>query len=408
MNKFLSTLIFITLLMSCTFVEVIDSVVDDIDLSELSPQNIDSKITIINIQADQAEFDNMHGNPEQEIEIEAFIEIWRTEGSNKTKVLEPTLIELDIKGSASALFELKSLGIKFDNTADNSKSNIFNPISKIRPNVNFGNIKSIRARNSGNDFYETMMKDISYSNLATNLGLDFESGYFEPAHIFVNSNYYGLLNLRTEKNQNGLSRQFGVKKDDISQIKINSHDSPTLKGVDKKPLNDYLDAIESGDLDYVEANTDISSFFDYMIFQDIIGNSDWPHNNALLYFNAKSSDKRFRFFLYDLDLAGNLEHFLADRKNEDIILINLYRLLVQNPDTDALFKRRHTEIFNSIKVSDFDKIVDDNTLLIEDDIKYQIKMYNIPGDRLIWYNNIVKLKKNFKARNEAYIDKFNL
>ena len=64
---------------------------------------------------------------------------------------------------------------------------------------------------------------------------------------------------------------------------------------------DLESAIDRGDPIEISSLVDESSFIDYVIFQDYIGNIDWPHNNIRMY---SVSGAPFRFVLYDLDHAS--------------------------------------------------------------------------------------------------------
>jgi len=208
---------------SCSYYNSTDSDLENINISKLTPESMPTNLAVIDLIVDQEEFDNMFENYTKEIEIDGTLQMWRIGNSNKKHKLVANNIpmSIEIKGSSSAVYPLKSLGIKFESSVDNHDTPIFIPTTGVHTHLHkFNKIKSIRLRNSGNDFYNTMIKDISYSKLAIDNKLDFEFLYYEPVHAFVNGKYYGFMNLRTEKNQNGISRLLGdYKKDDIIQSK---------------------------------------------------------------------------------------------------------------------------------------------------------------------------------------------
>lgn len=112
---------------------------------------------------------------------------------------------MEVKGGFSTRFSLKTLGVKFENKYDNSDRSLINP-NKILPHHNLDKIKAIRLRNSGNDFVKTMIKDLSLTQLAINAELNLDLTYGEPVLVYINNEFHGLLNLRTEANSNGMAR----------------------------------------------------------------------------------------------------------------------------------------------------------------------------------------------------------
>ncbi|MCK5782176.1 MAG: CotH kinase family protein [Flavobacteriales bacterium] len=415
MKKILYLYSLILLFTSCTFIDVDDEQLDNINLEKTTPTNINSKLATINFVVDQDEFDHMYENYSEDIEIIGEFQMWRREKGEKRKLVASGLeVELDVKGVSSAVFPLKSLGIKFDHTVDNVETKVFSPVSKIMEGHDLSEIKSMRVRNSGADFEASMIKDISYTQLAINANLDVELMYFEPAHVFVNEAYYGLMNLRTEKSQNGLSRLLGLKKKDIFQIKVDAG-SPgwglEFKGDEDDDsymrLQEFVDAVQDHNLDYIEDNIDIESYIDYTIFEDYVGNDDWPHNNVMLYF---AEDGPFRFVLFDLDMAGTWDkYFVDDKLDDDEFMFKLHKILISNPETlDKLKAKQKSFDETDLDYHFFKDVVDSNAIIIESDIRYNIKKYSTPDNIIVWYNRVQELLDKYKVRIESYRKHYDL
>ena len=64
-------------------------------------------------------------------------------------------------------------------------------------------------------------KDLSYTKLAINAGLNLDLTYGEQTVVFVNNDFLGVMNLRTEANAYGVSRLYGVSENEITLAKIN-------------------------------------------------------------------------------------------------------------------------------------------------------------------------------------------
>ena len=408
MKKLILYIFIITFYNSCTYYKVTDPDIENIDIRKLTPQDMPTNLAVVDLIVNQEEFDYMFENYTEEIEVDGTLQMWRLDKSNnKHKLVANNIpMSIEIKGTSSATYPLKSLGIKFDDSVDNHVLPVFIPITGVHTTRHrFDKIKSMRLRNSGNDFHNTMIKDITYSKLAIENKLDLEFMYYEPVHAFINGKYYGFLNLRTEKNQNGISRLLGDhSKNDIIQIKI--EDDPngwgmTFKGKNDARLQSYVDAIKSKNREYLERETDLNSFIDYVVYNDFIGNTDWPHNNIIIY---SLLDEKFRFILYDLDFAGTRDkYFINNNLDKDEFLIALFNVLITNPETEKLLKDTQKRMFNNgFSVYNFENAINFNADIIEYDIQYNISKFNIPADNIEFYLNVQILIDEYKFRVDSY------
>jgi len=318
------------------------------------------------------------------------------------------LASIGIKGTSTAAYSLKSLKLKFDETIDNTQHTIIMP-SKHLPNHHFNKIKKISLRNSGNDFHGSFIKDISYTQLAIDMGLDLELTYNRDVEVFVNSNFYGLMHLRTEKSDGAISNLLQVKKKDVNIIKINhlgdGQEEIEFKDGDKEILQNLVDQVQSGNTAELLQLIDINSFMDYIAYENFIGNSDWPFNNVQLYSVA---DGRFRFFLYDLDFAGTRDLFFAEDHNKQGFLYHMYQALMQDPEFSQKLIQRNKEIYHKATYENFEAIINDNANRIENEIVYNISKYQVPSSRVVWYYEIEKVLNQFQSRRSAYAKHYNL
>ena len=203
-------------------------------------------LPLIDIIVDVEEFNHMILNYSEDIEIEAKLELYRTVD---LIISEDVLIE--VKGSFSAQYDLKSLGIKFNKKIDNSKREILNPHT-VLPTHNLDQFSRLRLRNSGNDFPYTMIKDLAYTQLAIHAGLDLEYSYGEQFIVCVNNDFYGLMNLRTDLNELGLKDLVGGVEDEISLMKIDNPGLVDYKCGNKRRMKKLLKAITKSDVEYLK------------------------------------------------------------------------------------------------------------------------------------------------------------
>ncbi len=159
--------------------------------------------------------------------------------------------------------------------------------------------KHLVIRSSGNDFNGTRFKDVFSAYLVRNLEIDHMS--FQPIHLFINSDYWGVYNLREKINEHYLKYNKGFNKDSVSIVKgkwIPQHGN----------RKDYMDMYnwflrlkKMDSANYVKVNEflDIRNYINFRIFQLYINNSDSRGN--IRYWNSNQGDKKFRMILYDTD-----------------------------------------------------------------------------------------------------------
>jgi len=371
----------------------------DQNYEALTPENIDTDLKVANLVLDQSAFDEMYADYLNEIEIEGVLFLYK----NGETLIENEIIEVEVKGGFSSSLPLKTLGIKFDDTYHNEDRQLIDP--EVLPFHSLDRVKAFRFRNSGNDFRNTMLKDISYTKLAIDADLNLDLMYSEQTVVFVNSTFLGVMNLRTEVNANGLSRLYGVNKSDITLAKIVEAGILEKKDGDFDKIDDFITAIEKNDYDYLIDEIDVDNFIDYIIFQSYIGNRDWPKNNVRFF---AINDGPFRFPLFDLDLAST-EYI--DRTPTQFIngpvenpITDLFNIMYANESFKQTYDARFQYLMDSklLSSSKFNAIVTAYKSNIEQIMPAHINKYSTPTTFAEWYLNIEYIKNNFKAR-EKYV-----
>jgi len=386
------------ILLSCLFLASCSSFSEENELPDLNKSHteIETALPVINIMVDQNDFDNMYNTPDEEIEIEATFNLYR----NQELLIQDEVVELEIKGNYSTRYDLKSIGIKFDDKFNNKTRTLINP-DRVLPHHNIDKIKSIRLRNSGSDFINTMIKDMSFTQLAINAGLNIDLTYGEPSLVYVNNEFYGLLNIRTESNTHGMAGLNGESKKDLTMVKVTTHELIKKDG-DFDRVDKLVDAVSQKDIPYLKNEIDIPNFIDYMIFQSYLANTDWPHNNARLY---AVKDGKFRFVLFDLDKVSWLKMgkdpltIIEDKRRPNVIT-DLFFALYDDSDFKDNFWSRYREIIQSgdIAPTQFSAIVEKNKENITEEIQMQIAKYQTPGSMTEWEIEIDKMMALFEER----------
>lgn len=370
----------------------------------VNPQTIESHLPVVNIEVSQVQYDYMYENFEADINIYGTFSIYR----NQELVFEAENTRFGIKGGASRYYDLKSIGIRFEEPQYNEGRNIINS-GELLPLHSIDLLESIRLRNSGNDFNisrnATMIKDISYTRMAIEAGLNLDLMYAEQAVVFLNNHFLGVMNLRTESTARGISRKYNTTRDQVSLMKV----SPNQEGgIDIEiqngryhKINTFLEAIENQNMNFLLNEVDIPNFIDYIVFNTFIANRDWPDNNVKIF---AIGDGLFRFFMFDLD-HSNLSHKTREplsflervRKNP---VSDLFFILYENEEFRTAFYKRYVELLQSgvFHPEIFTEITTHHYKNIENVMPFHIERYRQPAAMAEWYRNIELLNVQFQQR----------
>lgn len=396
-------------LSACTdFQETLDG--EFYPLENLTPDHVKTQpnILTINIDVDQEEFNHMYKNYYDENDIYGTLSVYR----NGTLAFREHDVRFRIKGGATRKYELKSLGIRFQEPVCNKNRQLIHPLTEL-PFHNLDKIESLRLRNSGNDFHRdrngTMIKDISYTNLAIEAGMDIDLMYSEQAMVFLNNAFLGVMNLRSESNARGVAHKYGVNPGQITMAKV----SPTETGIyleiqdgDYQRVHKLMEAVENLNVNYVRSQMDESNLIDYVIFLTYIANRDWPHNNVKFY---AVDQGRFRFIMFDLD-HSNISHHnrepisFLERSRKNPLSQIFFLLYDHTEDFRQTFEDRYEYLVNNGYLSSekFRSITHTHYKNIEYSMPYHIKRYKHPTAMVEWYRNIELLNVYFEKR-ENYI-----
>ncbi|MFT3794524.1 CotH kinase family protein [Flavobacterium sp.] len=182
--------------------------------------------------------------------------------------------------------------------------------------LNYNSYKTLVLRNSGNDVNKTYFRDafiqrsVAHMNLAT-------QGY-EPAVVYLNGEYWGMLNFCERYDKHYFKRVYGIETD---QLDFLEYDGTLIQEGDNAHYLSMINYLQSHDLsedahyDYIKTQLDPDNFTDFFITNIYASNLDWPHNNVEFWrkhnaaFESEApygQDGRWRWVLKDTDFGfGN-------------------------------------------------------------------------------------------------------
>lgn len=167
-------------------------------------------------------------------------------------------------------------------------------------NRGYDEFEAVVLRNSGNDWMNTMLRDVLMTSLMD--GADLEYADNQPVAVYLNNEYWGLYNLREKINEDFLASIADVDADEVNQLEGNA---AVIEGTNQSYLEivDYLEAnslAEDAAFDWVAERVDVENFAIYQIAQIYFGNTDWPGNNIKFW---QAPGTKWRWILYDTDFG---------------------------------------------------------------------------------------------------------
>ncbi len=209
-------------------------------------------------------------------------------------------IGIKIFGAWSRAFPQKSLALFA--RKEYGKGSFDYKFFKDKPIEKF---ESLVLRNAGNDWGQAMMRDGLTSTLIRDMDVDRQA--FQPAVIYLNGEYWGILNIREKVNSNFLAENHFVDPDNVNLLEFNGS---VVEGSNSSYM-DLLGYLDSHTLENqqnylkVSGKIDINSYIQYQLTQIYINNKDWPGNN-IKFWNTNSAGSLWRWIIYDTDFGFSI------------------------------------------------------------------------------------------------------
>ncbi len=207
-------------------------------------------------------------------------------------------VGLAISGNASREYPQKSFTVKAGKKYGTNRLDY--PFFLDRPGRRF---KSIILRNGGQ--YSSggaIIRDAAIQSMADVTPLTYQA--YSPAAIYLNGEYWGILNLRERSSKDNLYSNYGYGKDEFDLIERAWDEIPVVGNLEEyKKMESFIRTADlSADSLYNQAvqMIDIDNYLYYMSVELFIGNTDWPRNNQK-FFRPKEEDAKWRWLLNDLD-----------------------------------------------------------------------------------------------------------
>jgi hypothetical protein len=273
----------------------------DIDIVSVStdPYNLwDDEYGIHVVGTNGIEAYDIVANYNQDWERPVSVELFTPEGNREFQVDAG----VKISGQYSRKNEHKSLA--FYMRSEYGYANLDYPLFSDKPHVKEYN--NFLLRNSGSEWPETMFGD-AISQYIVKDQMDTDYMAYRPAAVFLNGEYWGILNLREKINEHYPASNYRIPSDEVDMLESSGdYDFRIVSGTN----SDYLalrSFFETNDMsnqqnyDYAASKVDIEHYTDYQITEIYENNTDWPGNNIKYWRHGTDPASKWRWVMYDVD-----------------------------------------------------------------------------------------------------------
>ncbi|MBU9727008.1 CotH kinase family protein [Diplocloster modestus] len=325
-------------------------------------------------------------------------------------------IGLGISGGYSANYFPKSLKLDANEIYDKENPKFEYPFFASEETVSLQSsgrkFNHLVLRNSGNDLYSTLIRWNLASSLAKEIGMAPVMSA-RPVTVYLNGEYYGLLQMQDSYSSYNLAQQLHVEKYEVEKFESSERECAEAAGYAEYL---YSDLNVASNREHLEELVDMDNFLTYYAFQLMVNNFDWPQKNYAAYrTNKEGADNRIRFLLFDTDYMYNL-YDTPDRAQELFGEMLVYPENDNNALSNVLKYPDYETRFVNIITSLMSNILDPEHLLelinrysqeIAVEIEYMEKESPDAEIRNVaenWDSEVARLKHYAEVRNEEVAD----
>ena len=324
---------------------------------------------------------------------------------SNTSVLNQ-LCEMRIHGGYTRLWPLKSLVIYGHKRFGTARFDYDLFVEK--PNQE---IKSFLMRNSGNDFFTTHFRDAAMQLfLGGKVNVDYQA--YQPAILYLNGKYWGILNLRERSDEDFVLANYGTTNVDVIEQWLGNVKAGDRVAWDNL-MNELRKTPSERNMEWIKNQVDIDEFINYMILEIYVSNIDFPHNNVSMW-RPRTIGGKWRFILKDLDLGLGL--FGSNPATRNSLEYNTEsnadnRKLFNALLTDETFRKEFYSRFaiymgDLLHINSTSQLIDSIQTMLSPAYQDHIARYTADmgrGSMAGWNNNIINMKNWCKNRNvEVY------
>jgi hypothetical protein len=276
--------------------------------------------------------------------------------------------------------------------------------------------KSVTLRTSGQDGSKTMMQDALVHVLIKDQ-MDIDRRAYEPAVVYINGNYNGLMNIRERTQKDYLESNYGLETNEYDLLgKHNDYSTIRASQGNMNQWNEMINYLKANDLKtdanylkYIDKYIDEPEVLNYFLVQTYINNRDQPNNNIKAW-RPYANKTKWRYILHDADLAL-IRYSSADnnitrtQKSSTSSMGYVFYSLSKN----AIFKQKFAGQYIVHAYQTFDPsrttpITDSLAKRIENEIGYTHDVHSSVPALATWKKNIESMK-DYWIKRQPYATK---
>ena len=194
------------------------------------------------------------------------------------------------------------------------------PVFPLKPHNKY---RCWQVRNGGNDTKARII-DPAIQQIVLKSGFYIDCQDYQPAHVFLNGEYYGMLNIRESNNKHFAYSNYGIDFDDMDQFDLSNGQYNQKIGDIKawtqlQTLAKRLASIKKEEIyDEICTLLDMDEFINYMALECYMGPTDWITNNNNVKGFRSRSDGKFHFVLFDTDSAFGIDNMVQTLINSTV------------------------------------------------------------------------------------------
>ena len=177
-----------------------------------------------------------------------------------------------------------------------------------------------QVRNGGNDTW-ARITDPALQMIVLKSGFYVDCQDYQPAHVFLNGDYYGMLNIRESNNKHFAYSNYGIDFSDMDQFDLSNNQYNQKMGDNKawqqllKLAQNLAQTKSAETYSQICDLLDIDEYINYMALECYMGPSDWITNTNNIKGFRSRTDGKFHFVLFDTDSAFGVSNMLTQVLN---------------------------------------------------------------------------------------------
>lgn len=281
------------------------------------------------------------------------------------------------------------------------------PLFSSKPIMEYENFV---LRNGGNDYQMSMMRDALSAYVSSQLGVDHQA--YEPYVMYLNGEYWGMMNMREKINEHFIAGNHHVHDEDVNLLEGNSMLIHGSANSYNELIRFLSDNSMQNEQNYEDAGLlmDIDNFINFWALNVYIDNKDWPGNNNK-FWSLNVPGSKFRWISFDTDFGYSIYNTGAYTYNTLEFSMSEGESTWANPDWATLiarkmegndeFKRqfinRFADLMNYYYHPDYIfPVIDSFETKIEDDVQANFSRWE--GSVSYWQNHLNRIRTYLEER----------